>query len=280
MKVLITAGGTSENIDSVRKITNTSTGRLGSLISSEFINMGASVTYITVKSAAAPAQGCDVHYVQTARDLYDTMHHLLSKNQYDIIVHAMAVSDYTVEKVTSLHELYDVFESMHSAGQSKDGFINAARCGMSAKSDPIYRGECSGVESGNAAPLPSFYDFINSENNSAGALKLPSDMQDPVIILKPTKKVIALIKKLCPNTILFGFKLLAGADIDTLYKRASQLAEKNNCDYMVANDITGISGDKHEAFIISKSGDVIRCLTKQDIAKKIADIANEKCKLT
>ena len=36
MNILITAGGTTETIDGVRSITNTGTGRLGSLIADEF----------------------------------------------------------------------------------------------------------------------------------------------------------------------------------------------------------------------------------------------------
>ena len=37
MNIIITSGGTSENIDNVRKITNTATGALGSIIANEFI---------------------------------------------------------------------------------------------------------------------------------------------------------------------------------------------------------------------------------------------------
>ena len=273
MKVLITAGGTSENIDSVRKITNTSTGRLGSLVSSEFIGMGAEVTYITVKSAVAPEPGCNVHYIQTAQDLYNIMRQLLSENKYDIIVHAMAVSDYTVERVTSLNEIYDIFKLSCDAGFSKDEFINAVQFGgVGHQTGSTGNGECKKNSDAND-------DSDNVRANMGKLSKLPSGVEDSVIILKPTKKVISLIKELCQSSILFGFKLLAGADIDTLYKRASELAEKNNCDYMIANDITGISGDKHEAFIISKAGDVIRCSTKQDIARKIADISREQCKI-
>ncbi len=36
MNVVITAGGTSEPIDMVRKITNSSSGKLGSIIASKF----------------------------------------------------------------------------------------------------------------------------------------------------------------------------------------------------------------------------------------------------
>ena len=273
MKVLITAGGTSENIDSVRKITNTSTGRLGSLVSSEFIGMGAEVTYITVKSAVAPEPGCNVHYIQTAQDLYNIMRQLLSENKYDIIVHAMAVSDYTVERVTSLNEIYDIFKLSCDAGFSKDEFINAVQFGgVGHQTGSTGNGECKKNSDAND-------DSDNVWANMGKLSKLPSGVEDSVIILKPTKKVISLIKELCQSSILFGFKLLAGADIDTLYKRASELPEKNNCGYMIANGITGISGDKHEAFIISKAGDVIRCSTKQDIARKIADISREQCKI-
>ena len=268
MKVLITAGGTSENIDSVRKITNTSTGRLGSLISYEFIKAGAEVTYITVKSAAAPAPGCEVYYICTAQDLYDIMCRLLSENKYDVIVHAMAVSDYTVERVTSLHEIYDIFKSSYDAGIGMDDLIKAVRIGKKGAYGLIKEGSRGDISSHCAG---------GCDGGTARLSKLPSGVEDSIIILKPTKKVIGRIKELCPSAVLFGFKLLAGADTTTLYKRAVELAEKNGCDYMIANDMTGISSDKHEAFIISKNGDVVRCSTKQDIAGKIVNIAQQVC---
>lgn len=37
-KVIITAGGTSERIDNVRKITNSSTGKLGCTIANEILS--------------------------------------------------------------------------------------------------------------------------------------------------------------------------------------------------------------------------------------------------
>ena len=37
MKIIITAGGTSEKIDNVRKITNSSSGKLGLCIANELI---------------------------------------------------------------------------------------------------------------------------------------------------------------------------------------------------------------------------------------------------
>lgn len=51
MKILITSGGTTEAIDSVRGITNHSTGRLGKVIAETFLNQGHEVTLITTKQA-------------------------------------------------------------------------------------------------------------------------------------------------------------------------------------------------------------------------------------
>ena len=57
MNILITAGGTTETIDGVRSITNTGTGRLGSLIADEFekspiIN---NIYYICAENSFKPA---------------------------------------------------------------------------------------------------------------------------------------------------------------------------------------------------------------------------------
>jgi len=56
--VIVTAGGTAEKIDAVRKIANSATGRLGSLITDEFARQGrgrvARVYYVCGEGAALP----------------------------------------------------------------------------------------------------------------------------------------------------------------------------------------------------------------------------------
>ena len=49
MKILITSGGTQINIDSVRRITNMSTGKFGSKIASELLKMGHEVYFLSLK---------------------------------------------------------------------------------------------------------------------------------------------------------------------------------------------------------------------------------------
>ena len=54
MDILITAGGTSERIDEVRKISNIATGRLGSLIADAFLQKDTDVTYLCTEGAILP----------------------------------------------------------------------------------------------------------------------------------------------------------------------------------------------------------------------------------
>ena len=54
MKILITSGGTTEKIDSVRGITNHATGTLGKYIAEAFLEKGYQVTLVTTKEAVKP----------------------------------------------------------------------------------------------------------------------------------------------------------------------------------------------------------------------------------
>ena len=54
MHILITSGGTSEAIDSVRSITNHSTGSLGKILTEMALAKGHQVTLITTPTALKP----------------------------------------------------------------------------------------------------------------------------------------------------------------------------------------------------------------------------------
>lgn len=54
MRILITAGGTSENIDSVRKITNSSSGRLGAVIAEQMLQNGHNIVYVHGEKSNSP----------------------------------------------------------------------------------------------------------------------------------------------------------------------------------------------------------------------------------
>jgi phosphopantothenate-cysteine ligase len=99
--------------------------------------------------------------------------------------------------------------------------------------------------------------------------KLSSYENSLVVVLKPTPKIISLIKKLSPETILVGFKLLDSVSKEELINVAKKLRDKNSCDYVVANDLSTIREGNHTAYIINKNDEVEEAFGKEDIAKKI-----------
>ena len=96
-KILITAGPTVEHIDPVRMITNQSSGKTGVLIAKELVSSGAKVTLIYGPGIEPAPKGAKVLRVETSADMIDAVRHELKK-EFDIVILAAAVSDYTVEK--------------------------------------------------------------------------------------------------------------------------------------------------------------------------------------
>lgn len=105
MKLLITSGGTTEAIDSVRGITNHSTGRLGKVIAETFLAQGHEVTLVTTKAALKPNQvpNLTIKEVTNVASLIATLEPLVK--DHDAIIHSMAVSDYTPVYMTDLTEV-------------------------------------------------------------------------------------------------------------------------------------------------------------------------------
>lgn len=97
LKVLITSGGTQEPIDDVRFISNSSTGKTAATLADQFVSAGFDVSYLCAESAARPVLCCTTHTFVTYKDLDQALEAQL-KNNYDVIVHAAAVSDYSVSQ--------------------------------------------------------------------------------------------------------------------------------------------------------------------------------------
>ena len=113
MHILITSGGTSEAIDSVRSITNHSTGSLGKILAEMALAKGHQVTLITTPTALKP----DPH-PQLRLLLIQNVEELLAQMktevpQHQVLIHAMAVSDYTPVYMTGLDEV-EKAQDLHS----------------------------------------------------------------------------------------------------------------------------------------------------------------------
>ena len=104
-KVVVTAGGTIEPIDSVRFVSNYSSGKMGYAIAAQFAAEGADVTIVHAAvdgRLRGTLPGIKEIKTLSAAEMYEQMIELQPES--DIIVMAAAVADYTPEKVAD-HKL-------------------------------------------------------------------------------------------------------------------------------------------------------------------------------
>jgi phosphopantothenate---cysteine ligase (CTP) len=232
MKIIITAGGTSERIDDVRMITNSSTGRLGYAIGKAFTDIHGDkpekIYYLHgLRAAYVEDDIVEPIAVEGVMDLQAKLAELLENEKIDAVIHAMAVSDYLVNEVTTLDRI-------------------------------------RGTE--------------NPENKAdLSGNKISSDIDDLVIHMKRSPKVINMIKKKSPDTILVGFKLLSGVPHEELINVGKNLMKKNDCDFVLANDLREIGADFHKGYLIHKDGTYDIMETNEEIARMIAARVMESC---
>lgn len=222
-KYVITSGGISEKIDNVRKITNSSSGKLGMTIANHLLESKSDITiyYVCSKNALRPSnKRVKIIEVAGTLDLKDKVESLLKNEKIDYFIHTMAVADYMVDYVTTVDKM-------------KKSFLN------------------------------------NSDMEVIKDTKISSYENNLVLVLKPTPKIISLIKKESPLTYLVGFKLLDGVSKKELIDVAKRLRDKNKCDLVVANDLEDIRNKEHKAYIIDKEDKVVEASDKEDIAKKL-----------
>lgn len=96
MKVLVTAGSTITMIDKVRGITNIFRGRTGTEIARYFTLKGAEVTLLTSSPHLARVfqERARVIRFKTYEELLVNMEKLIKDENFDVIIHSAAVSDY------------------------------------------------------------------------------------------------------------------------------------------------------------------------------------------
>ncbi|CAN5731663.1 bifunctional phosphopantothenoylcysteine decarboxylase/phosphopantothenate--cysteine ligase CoaBC [soil metagenome] len=102
-RVLITSGGTSEPIDPVRSITNHSTGSTGAQIASVLLGHGYHVHFLSAKGSVQPhddsleaGDALKLRSFQTYKELASALEDELRTNEFSAVIHAAAVSDYSV----------------------------------------------------------------------------------------------------------------------------------------------------------------------------------------
>lgn len=240
LRVLVTAGDTSERIDDVRKIVNPATGRLGSLVADMFAMTGSRVTYVCGPDARQPSQAMKNTYVaEDVRHLSDTLEMLLKKERYDCVVHSMAVSEYTLRTILTTGQLAENL-SRH-----------LKEAGAEADLEEVIRQ--SVAESGSPGP----------------GKRIPADVEGMMLMMDPAPQINARIRELQPDTMLVGFKLLVDVDKKELVRSAMELLERDQCDFVLANDMEDVSEHEHKALLVAADGSYEELGTKQEIAQAI-----------
>jgi phosphopantothenoylcysteine decarboxylase/phosphopantothenate--cysteine ligase len=98
MKILITAGATREPIDSVRFLSNVSTGATGAALADFLVTMGHEVTLLHGEGAVRPCgAGVTCGVFGSTEQLQARMKSALCGGGYDVVVQAAAVADYRPE---------------------------------------------------------------------------------------------------------------------------------------------------------------------------------------
>lgn len=100
VRCIVTAGPTFEPLDEVRRLTNFSTGRLGSELTNHLSACGHEVTLLVGQQATwrGERQAARVGTFTTTANLREHLEALASES-FDAIFHAAAVSDFTFGKV-------------------------------------------------------------------------------------------------------------------------------------------------------------------------------------
>lgn len=229
--ILITAGGTSEPIDGIRSITNTGTGKLGSLVADCLAKseQTGKVFYIHAVNAVLPqSEKVKLIPVQSTDDLEKAVRKLCSEEKIDVVIHSMAVSDYTVRAVVDA-------ETLERSGKS------------------------------------NVLEVFDNEDFRRRYHKLPSSMKNPVILLKQTPKILPMFREFLPDAIIVGFKLLDNVSHEELIETAHRLLVNNKCDYVLANDYQTVKAGNHEGFLIDAEKNERRSIGKQAIAECISE---------
>lgn len=112
-------------------------------------------------------------------------------------------------------------------------------------------------------------DTVRQEKTSSG-------VEEWIVRLVPTPKVVALVKNLAPETFLVAFKLEVGKTREELRTIAYDFLKKNRCDLVIANDLRQIEGGEHTGYFVTPEGSIAKtAVGKEAIARDLVQYLDE-----
>lgn len=124
MKCIVTAGPTYEPLDEVRRLTNFSTGKLGSELANFLTERGHDVTLLLGESATwcGEQKAKNIQRFSSTENLSDRLEALASA-EVMAVFHAAAVSDFKVGKIWMHGEKGELVEIKSAKISTRDGTI-------------------------------------------------------------------------------------------------------------------------------------------------------------
>ena len=126
-RVLVTAGPTREAIDSVRFVSNKSSGKMGIEIAKEAAARGAEVLLIAGKCNVKLPEYIETIHVVSTDDFITAVKNEISIKSYDFFISAAAISDYKPTKCIEGKISSDNIEEIHLNMKLTPKIINVAR---------------------------------------------------------------------------------------------------------------------------------------------------------
>lgn len=238
-KIIITGGPTNERIDEVMKITNMSTGGTSVALAETFASHGYEVIAILNNMVKLePGENLRVVHVENTDDMLAALENEARADNIDAIIHAAAVGDYKGEFTFLLEDLADeIFAELPNIKSAEDllKILEDPKCKL--------------------------------DNSS----KISSYQKNLTVKLGLTTKIISKLRFWYPNTLLIGCKLLDNVEKGELFDVATALCNKNDMDYILANDLADLQQGKPARYLVNKDGFTQIVLENTDAIFKFVD---------
>ena len=238
-KILITGGPTNEPIDEVMKITNMSTGGTSVALAETFASHDYDVVAILNNSVKLePRENLRVVHIETTDDMLNAIEAEARHDDIDAIIHAAAVGDYKSDYTFLLEDVADeIFASIDKI-KSSDDILNILK---------------------------------NPNCKIDDSSKISSYQENLTVKLGLTTKIISKLRFWFPDALLIGCKLLDNVEKGELFDVAAALCNKNNMDYILANDLADLRQGKLARYLINRDGFTQIILDNTDAIFKFVD---------
>ena len=224
-RILITGGSTNEPVDEVMRLITMGTGSLSVKLGKLFHDAGWDVTMILnilVNDSTLPKdEHIRIEWVETTQEMMDALHKESETCHYDAVIHSSAVNDYKPEFEFLMEDMAEeIFEALPD--------IKSAEDILAILTDPKCR----------------------LRNDT----KISSYQSNLTIKLGLTPKIISNLRGWFPDTKIFGFKLLENVSEEELLEVATKLCNKNNVDFILANDLAKLRHEDNTRRVVTKDG--------------------------